>query len=122
MGRNSSPFLRAETERMAGTLSLASGTPAAAAAHFDAEADLLKRCGRFHDMALALISAARAYEDAASPRTAADRYLRAGRSLNAAGDAASARDAARRAQSLSEASGDSSLQRQAERLRQKTGD
>ena len=110
------PVLMADAERVEATLRMSAGAPAQAGPRFDAQAEWLKRAGKFREMAAALRSAGEAYEASRATDAAADRYLRAARSLYAAGDRPASAELLRRTENLQPAVGNSLLRTRIELL------
>ncbi len=88
--------------RLAGQIHLTAGAPAAAAAEFDREAELLKGMGRFWSVSSALARAGHAYGESGNWEKAANRLYRGARSALAHGRYG---DAETRAQEALEAAG-----------------
>ncbi len=80
------PFLRAQAANASGRILLLDKDPGKAAAEFDREADLARKAGKYHDMALALGRGGQAYLDAGVLLPASDRFYRSARSLYAQQD------------------------------------
>jgi tetratricopeptide (TPR) repeat protein len=84
------PLVRAEAADVEGRVLLLEDRPAEAATSFDREVELLEKEMRFRRMAAALGRAGRAYRNAGDTVTAADRFYRGARSLQAQGDSVGA--------------------------------
>ena len=80
------PALLAAKHQLNGNILLLEENPAAAAAAFDRATASFREARRYRDMALALGRAGHAYREAGDEVRAADRLLRAGRSLAAQGE------------------------------------
>jgi tetratricopeptide (TPR) repeat protein len=91
-GAAPTPSVRADIEKLRGTIARRAGNADEAARAFDAEAALLRTAFRHRDMGHALARAAQAHWSAGRPALAADRFFLAARSLDGQGetDAASA--------------------------------
>ena len=92
-----------------------------AAGQYDAAARLLRKAGRYGDMALVLEVAAQAWADADEPGLAADRWHRSARISFAAGEIAHARDLINNGLPLATEAGDKALQAAFERLNAEIG-
>jgi tetratricopeptide (TPR) repeat protein len=75
--------LLAARERLNGNILWLEGNPAKAAVAMDRAASLFQQAGQYHEMALTLARASKAYQEAGDTRQAEDRRLRAERSLAA---------------------------------------
>ena len=84
-GDRTEPATRAAADGLEGRIRVLSGDPARAAPLFDRQAEALRQAELYHEMALALARAGRAWADAGVPALAADRMFRAARSLASQG-------------------------------------
>ena len=91
--KTESERLKALAARVTGQALLAEGRFAEAGAQFDSEAAWLQEADCFYEMAGALETAGRVYEQGGNAAAAADRYFRAGRSWQSGGYGEAARRA-----------------------------
>ncbi len=110
------PAVRAEAAAIEARLRVLKRQPAAAGPLFDNAADQWRKAGRYLDMARALDQAARAYAGAGQHQSAADRTLRAARSLLENGRPGEARALLARTPPWHAMPDGASLQRQWDRL------
>lgn len=80
------PSIRADVEKLKGTIAHLEGNMEVAARFFDDESELLRAARRYRDMGIANARAADAYLAAGRPALAADRFFLAARSLKGLGD------------------------------------
>lgn len=109
-GENENPAVNAVRSELAGCISLLQGNTAQAARQFDQEADYLREAGQYRNMAGALHRAGDAYNRTPHKGEAADRWLRAARTIFPLGDLPQARDLATKALGAAEEAKDRNLQ------------
>ena len=85
------PSVRADVEKLMGTIARLEGNMEVAARFFDAESELLRTARRYRDMGNAFARAAEAYLSAGRSALAADRFFLAARSLAGQGDLSAAK-------------------------------
>ena len=112
------PSLSAAREGLAGSLA---AEPAAAAAHFDRQAELLRRARQYRAVPQALSRAGESWEQAGKPAPATDRFYRAARSFHGRGETGRARELAGRALESATRAGDGQLQQRVEALLREIG-
>lgn len=112
------PSVRADVEKLRGTIARLEGNMEAAAHFFDAESELLRSAHRYRDMGNAFARAGEAYVAAGRAVSAADRFYLAARSLAGQGDRTSARTFAESSAAAAASAGDDDARARAQLLLQ----
>ena len=110
------PSVRADVQKLRGTIARLENNQAAAARFFDAESELLRGAHRYRDMGNAFARAAEAYLAANRPALAADRFFLAARSLRGQGDFATAKTFAESSLAAAAKAGDDQARARAQLL------
>ena len=110
------PSVRADVEKLRGTIARLTGNTEAAARFFDAESELLRSAHRYRDMGKAFARAGEAYLAAGRPALAADSFFIAARALGGQGDFTTARTLAESSLAAASKAGDDEARARAQLL------
>lgn len=110
------PSIRADVEKLRGTIARLEGNMEVAARFFDAESELLRTAHRYRDMGNAFARAAEAYLSVGRSALAADRFFLAARSLAGLGDLSAAKAFAESSLTAAENAGDDDARARAQIL------